>query len=224
MAGFKNSSLNSIAKQNYYEQILLLLKSCSDLMISKGVKIQNHEEKISAHIVENYLKNKAVVDSILTSNFPFSFFLEVPENYNSSSNTFIGRVDIKVISMNFFSRKNLNDYYTIECKRIDGTKSLNEKYITQGVARFVIPPIKYQSYHDKNIMFGYVVKSIDILENIQQINVVHKAKLTSCVSKDVNYIPRRSTSSSYMCESEYNIGNKNLLLSHIFSDFSAIIV
>lgn len=223
MPGFKNSSLNFIAKQNYYEQILLLLKGCSDLMISKGVKIQNHEEKISSHIVENYLKNKSVVDSIVKSNFPFSFLLEVPENYNMSDNAFVGRVDIKVISINYFSRENLNDYYTIECKRIDGTKSLNDKYITQGAARFVAPPIKYQSYHNENIIFGYVVKSIDVLGNIRKINIIHKAELIPYSSKDITYIPDRSTNSCYMCESEYNIGEKLLLLSHIFYDFSSII-
>lgn len=223
MAGFKNSSLNFVAKQNYYEQIILLIKSCSDLMISKGIKIQNHEEKISAHIVENYLKNKTVVNSIIKYSFPFSFLLEVPENYNVTANSFVGRVDIKVISMNYFLRENLEDYYTIECKRIDGTKSLNEKYITQGVSRFVVSPIKYQSYHNKNIMFGYVVENIDILENVPKINEIHKDKLLSNISKNITYIPSESTDYCCVCESQYNLEDRTLLLSHIFYDFSSII-
>lgn len=223
MAGFKNSSLNFVVKQNYYEQITLVLKSCSDLMISRGVKIQNHEEKISAHIVENYLKNKSVINGLIKYNFPFSFLLEVPENYNAADNSFVGRVDIKVISMNYFLRENLNDYYTIECKRIDGTKSLNEKYITQGVSRFVVSPIKYQSYHNKNIMFAYVVKDIDILENLLKINAIHKDKLLSSISKNITYIPSESTDYAYVCESQYNLKDRTLLLSHIFYDFSSII-
>ena len=223
MAGFKNSSLNFIAKQNYYQQILLILKSCSDLMISKGVKIKNHEEKISANIVENYLNNKSVVDNITKSKFPFCFLLEIPENYNPSDNSFFGRVDIKVISMNYFFRENPDDYYTIECKRIDGTKSLNRKYIKEGIARFVIMPVKYQSYHNKNIMFGYVVKSIDILKNIEKINAIHKDELKPYTSKYITNIPTASSRYCKICESKYDLNNKSLLLSHIFYDFSSII-
>lgn len=223
MAGFKNTSLNVIVKENYFEQILMLLKECSDLMVLKGAKIQNHEEKITAHIVENYLKDGCIVNSIVKSDFPFSFILENPEKYNVSKNTFAGRVDIKVISLNYFFRKNLNDYYTIECKRLDGKKTLNEKYVTQGILRYVVPPIKYQSYNNKNIMFGYIIEDIDVLENIKKINVIHKTKLSSNSISELIYNADKSTSYCYMCESEYMVNKNTLILSHIFYDFSSII-
>lgn len=223
MSGFTNSSLNAILRQDYYEQIILILKRCSDLMISKGVKIENHEEKISAHLVENYLTSKTVIDSIIRPTFPFSFFLEVPEKYNPCDDSFAGRLDIKVSSLACLLRENPKDYYTIECKRIDGTKSLNIKYIKEGVARFVVPPIKYPSYHNKNIMFGYVVKTINIAENIKKINDIHKVELSSYVLQNITNTPTISSEYCKICESKYNLEHKSLILSHIFYDISSVI-
>lgn len=223
MAGFKNSSLNSFLKQSYYDKIILLLESGSDLMLSSGKKIQNHEEKITAHLHYYYLDNKDFRDSILGDSFPFKFIIESPEKFNYQQNTYHGRTDIKVVSNNWFSGVNLKDYFTIECKRIDGYSELNKKYIEEGVARFIIPSIKYESYHNKNIMLAYVVKQIDVLKNIRKIDDIHKSKLISYISKDITYLPDNSSENCYICESEYILEDRKLLLNHIFYDFSSII-
>ncbi|MGW9530933.1 hypothetical protein ACWHAM_25070 [Paenibacillus terrae] len=63
-------------------------------------------------------------------------------------------------------------YHIVECKRIDGTTTLNQKYITEGVKRFFspAPQPKYSSYYLQNIMFGYVVQVIDIHENADKLD------------------------------------------------------
>lgn len=220
MSGFKNSSLNSMVKENYFEQIIMLLIKSSELILKNNVKIENHEEKITAHIVENYLNNHNFIDS----SFPFSFQPECSENFNPTTNTYAGRVDIRVLSIDYFSRKNLQDYYTIECKRIDGKANLNKKYVTEGVARFVVPPIKYQSYHNKNIMFAYVVTNIDIKSNIINIDKIHKRELSKFITKDISINKNQPNNSCYLCESEYSSVSDKLKLSHIFYDFSSIVI
>ena len=159
MGGFKNRSLNLNLKQELYEQLCEFIIKCSELMVSnftaKGSKIVNDEIKITAHFTENYLNNFSVRKSVCNNNLPFKFIYESPENFANATNTYGGRLDIRAASLNYFSCENNDDYYSIECKRIDGSSNLNKKYVTQGVVRFVVPPIKYQSFHNKNIMFGY---------------------------------------------------------------------
>lgn len=220
MAGFKNPSLCLLVKQNYYEDIIEILKRCSSIMISKDIKIQNHEEKITAHIAEKYLKNNCVVDS----SFPFAFETECKENFNPNTNTYLGRADIRVSSSNCLFRKNPKDYYTIECKRIDGKANLNQNYVKEGVARFIIPPVKYESYHNKNIMFAYVVETINISQNTDKINDIQLYELGTYITKNLACITNKSTSNCYVYESEYNTQSTDILLTHIFSDFSNIII
>ncbi len=220
MSGFKNSSLNFPARKNYFEQIIVFLVKSGDLLLKNNVKIENHEERITAHIVENYLKDNSVVDS----SFPFAFETECRENFNPNTDTYAGRADIRVSSRDCLFRKNPKDYYTIECKRIDGTSDLNKKYVTKGVTRFVVPPIKYESYHNKNIMFAYVVTKIDIKSNITKINTIHKRDLSKFIAKDISINQNQPNNSCYLCESEYLSVSDNLKLSHIFYDFSSIVI
>lgn len=228
MRGFKNCSLNLELKQGMYEQLCEFIIQCSELMVlnctDTGNVIENDEEKITAHLTEKYLNNFSVRNAICKNKLPIKFINESPEKFDIDTNTFIGRVDIKVVSLNWLSCENNDDYYTVECKRISGYGDLNKKYVTQGIARFVVPPIKYQSFHNKNIMFGYVVKMIDIIQNITDINNIHKKELSSYIVKDIQYIPGKSNTKYYICESEYNIGTKTLSLEHIFYDFSSIIM
>lgn len=228
MGGFKNDLLNFELKQGIYEQLCKFIIKCSELMVlnctSNDNKIENDEEKITAHLTEKYLNNIAVRNAICENKFPLKFINESLEKFDVETNTFIGRVDIKVVSLNWLSCENNDDYYTIECKRIDGYSDLNKKYITQGVARFVLPPIKYQSFHNKNIMFGYIVRMINIVQNTAKIDAIHKTELSSFVLKDIQYIPIESNDQCCVYESGYNIGEGTLSLKHIFYDFSGIVI
>lgn len=227
MSGFKNSSLNLCLRQGLFEQLCEFVIKCSELMIVNcnitECRIENDEEKISAHLTENYLNNASVRNSITQNTIPFKFLIESKENFDATTNTYIGRVDIKAASFNYFSCKNNNDYYSIECKRIDGKNDLNKKYILQGVARFVVPPIKYQSFHNQNIMLAYVVKKIDIVKNVATINLIHKKELSPYTISDLKFFPCKSSSNLGVCESEYTVNTKPLLLRHIFFDLSSIV-
>lgn len=77
-----------------------------------------------------------------------------------------GFLDIKVKTLNPY--RSTKAFYTIECKRLDGKKSLNAEYIKNGICRFVTN--YYSSYFDCNAMFGFVVENFDISRNVIQIN------------------------------------------------------
>lgn len=220
MGGFQSRSLNAEFKQGLYNIIIVaLIKGC-DCMVedcnANRQAIPNHEEILRTHLLENYLEKDEIRSVIGLSNMPIRFLPEVVENYNPSSNTYTGRTDIRVVSSNWFN--NNKDYYIVECKRIDGTASLNQKYVEDGICRFTGETPKYSSYNNRNIMLGFIVKDIDHTTSITAISDIHMAKLKKLISKNITVIEH--SESYYLCESTYTNG---LSLSHIFHNFSSIV-
>ncbi len=220
MGGFQDKLLNQHFKQNFYNIIITTLITSCKLMIenccSNKLSIPNHEEKIRTYLLENYLENEKTRCIIGLSDVPIRFLPEVPENYDMDNNTYIGRTDIRVLSSNWLS--NPKDYYIVECKRIDGTKSLNQKYVDEGIGRFVGDSPKYSSYNNQNIMLGFVVKEIDCSVVISDISNIHINRIGSLIDKDITII--ENSKDYYLCESVYT--NK-LYLSHIFYDISSAV-
>lgn len=221
MGGFQNQLLNQNFKQNFYDIIITaLIRSCKIMIencCSNKLNIPNHEEKIRTHLLENYLENEKIRCAIGLSDVKIRFLPEVLENYDADTNTYIGRTDIRVLSSNWLS--NPNDYYIVECKRLDGTKSLNQKYVDEGICRFVGDTPKYSSYNNKNIMLGFVVKDIDCSVVISEITNIHNERIGDIIDKDIT--PIVNSKDYYLCESVYT---NQLSLSHIFYNVSSVII
>ncbi|MDX5642580.1 hypothetical protein, partial [Clostridioides difficile] len=147
------------------------------------------------------------------------FEVEAQENYDNKNESYEGRVDIKVISKDTLADRRA--YYIIECKRIDGKETLNKKYITEGVQRFITE--KYSSHYGKNIMLGFIVKDINIQSNIQKINSLNQNILYTYIDTDMLTVRSDSENNYAVCESKYKVKSKLLLLNHIFYNFSSII-
>ena len=126
-------------------------------------------------------------------------------------------------SNNYWVNKNKKDYYIIECKRIDGSTSLNKKYINEGVSRFVEEPPKYPSHHNKNIMFGFVVKNIDIPNNSIKISGMNKDKFGAISQGNLILVKTDVNEGLYEYISNYTLSSSSLQLLHIFFDFSSIV-
>lgn len=220
MGGFQNQLLNKDFQKNFYNIIITTLITSCRLMTEEccfnKINIQNHEEKIRTYLLENYLENEKIRCIIGISDVPIRFLPEVPENYDVNNNTYIGRTDIRVFSSNWLS--NPKDYYIVECKRLDGTKSLNKKYVDEGIGRFVGDSPKYSSYNNQNIMLGFVVKEIDCLAVISAISDIHIKKIGGLIDKNITII--ENSKDYYLCESVYT---NQLYLSHIFYDISSAI-
>ena len=149
-----------IEAENIYEtefkNLLLNIYSCYELIILDKKEVPSNDENKIRDILLEYLKNTEIRQKICLIE-GYRFDKEVDEG--------IGRVDIKIISINDF--ENFEAYFIIECKRLDGNKTLNDKYKTEGIDRFVTE--KYSSYYGVNGMIGFVVKGIDIDKNINKI-------------------------------------------------------
>ncbi len=146
-----------------FEFILTQIHKCYKKMLIDYEFIENNENKIKNRLYRDYLDNQLIIDDLKLNGYRFKTETGfVDENYNE-----IGYSDIEVIDL-ISSLKNKDSFYIIECKRIDGINSyyqssLNNKYINDGIKRFIEE--KYPTNNKVNGMLGFVVKEIDIKEN-----------------------------------------------------------
>jgi len=219
MNRFLNDNLIFDYENGLFELIIERVLKCSKKMVEDNVSLANNEPKIAAHLVETYLNNDKFLNEFSLPHIPIRFDVETSENYNEYNNSYVGRTDIRAVSTTWlFSNKEA--YYLIECKKIDGGKRLNREYVTEGIQRFVSG--KYSSYYGKNIMFGFVVKNINVCENVNKINTIHADKLGKSVKQNL-LLSKCESEEHWIYSSFYDSNGKNLELCHLFYDFSSII-
>jgi hypothetical protein len=117
-------------------------------------------------------------------------------------------------------------YYVLECKRLDtkarrGTSGLNSEYIKNGIHRFIIND-KYTSYYKTNAMLGFVVESMNIDENVQDINYLLEHNYSHISTQSV------IAKESFIANFEYQYSSLHqtdkgdtLRLYHLMFDFSS---
>ena len=177
-----------------FKNLLLNIYSCYVLIISdKKIVPSNSENKIRDILLE-YLKNTKIRnENCIIEGYRFDKEVDECE----------GRVDIKIVNINDFEEHDA--YFVIECKRLDGNKTLNTAYIDDGIKRFTTSYKSskcqpyYSSYYGVNGMIGFVVKKIDIDENISKIG---------------NFFNRLDA------HKLYDSSHTNLKLYHLMMDFS----
>ena len=210
----KGSILNELYQANFKKITTYVIDMC-DLLVAdykkNNLKLPNNENKIRSIMLEEYMNKQKVSHDMLG----YRFDLEIPENYNGDG-THKGRVDIRILLKSDFEKNDA--YYLIECKRIDGSFDLNNKYVKYGVGRFVTK--KYSSYYGRNIMLGFVVKKIDVSSNAKSIEQIQNNHADQKMHGDFKFIENKGVSKSYKCT--YQLQSKKLELQHIFSDYSSV--
>ncbi|WP_459926600.1 hypothetical protein [Flavobacterium covae] len=189
-------------QDNVFEFILTQIYNCYNKMLNDYSFIENKENIIRNGLHKNYLENNQIREELNLT--PYLFDTEV-ELYNDDDSV-KGRTDIKVY--NAIERtKNTDAYYIIECKRIDGSNGLNEKYISNGINRF-IENEKYPSFKNVNGMIGFVVNSIDIEQNTRFFSDLKFHQFIN--NFNYSYISNHTTTNS-----------NNITLYHLMLDYSS---
>lgn len=214
MQGFRDNLYNVDFEIGFFESVIEHLKKCSfemkiDCMESRNW-LHNDEDKITNRLVENYLNKNS-------SNI--RFILQSPERFLPNEDRYKGRTDIRAVSLNWFSDSNA--YYSIECKRIDGKSYLNREYIINGIARFVMSSPQYPSCNKRNIMFGYIVKAVDIPQNTIKIEELQN-KLLDKVNTSGFVLGNSLDSEYYVYSCQYQSETDCIELSHLFYNFADV--
>lgn len=218
MSGFKSASLNNTIASSILNHIVFKVLACLEKMIEDysidSIKIANNETTIRDHLFCNYLNNDEIMRSMDFDNF--RFWAETPENYIDSKPQ--GRTDLQVFSINEFSHR--NRYFIIECKRIDGNLTLNREYIDEGIRRFVGESPKYKSYYKMNCMLGFVVRCIDVANNVEKINGLLQTEYADIHVQD--YLHTGIVPNTYI-SSHNRKENELIVLTHVFVNCSSVI-
>lgn len=189
-----------------FEFVLAQIHNCYKRMLIDYEFIENNENKIKNRLYKDYLDNQSIIDDLKLNGYRFKTETAViDDNYNEK-----GYSDIEVIDL-IGSLKNINSYYIIECKRIDGInshyiKSLNNEYINEGINRFVQE--KYPTHNKVNGMLGFVVNNIDIETNSNHFSDFTKYKFID--NFEFSYRSNHTTKT-----------NKKITLYHLMLDFSS---
>lgn len=142
-----------------FESILANITSCYFRLRNEKKKVPlNDENGIRDILLIDYIRKEPNLSDFL-------FDKEITETVSS------GRTDIRVLPIN--PLRSYEAYYILEYKRLDnkarrGSSGLNSKYIKDGIQRFTSG--YYSSFYKTNAMIGFVVTSIDINKNVNDIN------------------------------------------------------
>lgn len=219
MSGFIDKAINKKIVDSILKKIINSILECCEIMesdcIANKIQFNNHEEQIRDYLFFKYLENQEIRNK--TGLSKFRFISEAPENYEDYKPK--GRVDLKVFSSSWFNFP--EGYFIIECKRIDGSKTLNRKYINEGIQRFVIgeKPL-YSSYFGRNCMLGFVVKDIDIHSNTEKINDLQNDYPKMKSVKDIVEV---ADSNDNLFYSSYIVNDKIVGLYHAFYNYTSLI-
>ena len=214
MGGFKNDSLNTVFYDSVLNIIITHLIKCSKRMnafyAASNTPLENDEDIITNRLVHTFLNAEPNA---------FRYEPQKSEHFDETTGRYIGRADITVISGDYFN--DAKAYHIIECKRIDGSKILNRKYVSEGVSRFLSPVAspKYSSFYRQNIMFGYVVKTIDIPSNTKKLEELQKQILGNGIAGDF-LLAYSHDSDYYVYSCEYKSNVSYIELMHLFYDFA----
>lgn len=221
MAGFGDIKINSLVNEDVFEKIssyiLLCCNEMSKDLENVGNKIQNNENRLRDHLLECYLDD--AFNRRKNNMMSFHFMSECPENYDCKESKYIGRVDIKIVGQNEWFA-NSDAAYFVECKRLDGNKKLNNEYVINGIARFVVQPPQYSSYYSKNYMLGFIVKDIKIDDNVKKIEEIQNKSI------DINNksgLIKSVENNYYEYDCKYDVDCKTIELKHIFTDFTKVV-
>lgn len=219
MDGKINHMISEMLRQDDLNQLTGYIEDVCELLVEdftrKGRNLPNDENQIRSIMVEEYLDNDEVRKT--HDMLEYSFTSEAQEHYDGNGN-YIGRVDIRIKLKTDFDKHNA--YYIAECKRIDGSANLNKKYVEKGIMRFVTS--KYSAYYGKNIMLGFIVKSVNIFENVKEIENIQNSSADVHPHGNFDMLNRGKGHEEYKCE--YQIESGELELRHVFLDFSDLMI
>jgi len=207
---------NAINYTTESQRVLRGVFECYKMMLNDNIAVPNNENEIRNKLLFGYLKNDNIRNEL---GLEYSFDGEVLEPTG-------GKIDIKIQSLKTLVKSEV--YYNIECKRLDnknttGISGLNAEYVKNGIYRFVS---KYYSTNcGVNAMIGFVVETMCIHSNIDNIKTLLQNNFTNCNTTKTIQKETFISDFEYHYSSEHrDIDNKDFTLYHLMLDVSNIII
>ena len=178
----------------------------------------NYETYIRNVFVKQYLRDKKA-----KVKFDVGYLLfEVESGEIDINNNTVGFIDIKVLNLGSNDLTDEDEYYSIECKRLDGSKTKNRLYIDEGIRRYTLS--KYSSQMPFAAMIGFVEKGTS-QQIVQDINYLLAEKTDLITFSLLNHHQFEDTfNESYKSEHKrINSNYDQIVLYHLMFDVKSII-
>lgn len=214
---------SSFIKRQEFVNILSGIIACYEESLIGFTLLEDDEEKIRDKFVYDYLWENKFREKYNLENIIF----EAESKHLGGVSAYI---DIKVLNTTNFSNLK-TDYFVIECKRLDGGKTLNRKYVNEGMNRFVIEE-KYSSHYGLNAMIGFMVKKFVPTQNLSSLhNLLENEKNLILNNSHLNtkkeifseYQINPNFYYSYTSKHTLAKNHSNLELFHLMFDYSNLI-
>ncbi len=210
-----------------FKKLLSAVIICyQESLLSENPKFENDENYLRNMLVDDYLQNPDIKEDLQINNF---YFIAEPAKIEKRKE--VGYLDIMIIVEGLSFSGGKNNYFTFECKRLDGESPLNSEYVKEGIHRFISE--KYPTNLGRNGMIGFIVKPCDIEQNKDKINnlisksgtnteIIEVRNNTLITLTKTNIL--QSFDFSYISNHQTIIGKKLFELHHLMLDYSQNIV
>lgn len=172
------------------------------LICKTGKKVSNNENAIRDALCY-YLQNDSYKNNYTDVVKCYHVDTEAREGEH-------GRTDIRFLKVKDYEGQQV--YYTIECKRLDGSRHLCKEYVDNGIRRFTTG--KYPTYLGCNAMLGFVVCAIDLVATVDKVN----GHLD-----DYEHLKIQGTVPPMVQLKSHHATPYNFVLYHLWTDFTGIV-
>lgn len=214
-------SANVFVKEKSYEKIFnKILELCiyaHSQMIKHETQLYDKDEETLRSMLKTYMQNNR-------GNFKLGNYHIDAESAEIDACTYqtLGYCDLKItIPTNNEWSNEPERYFTIECKRIDGSVNKNKLYISQGIHRFITE--KYSKNMNIGGMIAFVENNKGAIKDINEIVEDINKKLIEdfrhlADEKLFPYTVIENFVNSYQSKHDIRYKNRTIKLTHLFFD------
>ncbi|WP_291862212.1 hypothetical protein [Marinilabilia sp.] len=168
--GIAFSLAHDLYTEEFNQVAKLLIYSYQQMVENNEVLTSDHETYLRNILVKKYLRNKDAKQKYDIGYLGF----EIESGEIDINNQTVGFIDIKVLNLGNKDLLDEDEYYSIECKRLDGESTKNNLYIKEGINRYVNS--KYSQQMPFSAMVGFIESGItaNIKDNINSSLIENK--------------------------------------------------
>lgn len=229
-----NAGKNKYAEDqlNYtFSQVINLILCSYDKIIEKEhieytkinnkywVVLNNRKEKPEEYIRNVLLDKQYMQSRVYKRKFEVSDLEFLPEVGEGKARSIVGSHDIRVsgVSQKIFGEADEDIYFSIECKRLNNAGQNPQKYVTDGIKRFVIG--KYSEKMPIAGMIGFIEdNNIDYSTSMNKVLEQNKT-----IETEQYLISDKKQPSKFVSVHKKHKNNQKIELNHLLLDFEKII-
>lgn len=204
---------------NEFKQVgRFLIYSYRQMISNNETLTSDHETYLRNVLVKKYLRDKEAKQKYKIGYLGF----EIEPGEIDIINQTVGFIDVKVTNLGNKDLLDEDEYYSIECKRLDGSTTKNNLYIKEGINRFV--QSKYSGQMPFASMIGFIENGISTQIKTEINHILNQDKIFKTNSVLTEYLVEHDFNETYISKHERkNSQFDKIDIIHFMFDFQRLI-